>query len=306
VTDLPAQYLDTLGTISGGQRWYQSATPFRFAALHLTAAGVTATPDGLTNLAGDLKQVLGRADPLRGYVYPLAGLVLARRLAPERAAAALNETAGKLASGPRPLSSANRARAVPALAFLCDSAPCPDPSRRLTDIHDAWNARHRWLTTGRHYSLAAMAVAAGLEPEKSAGAAERVHDLLNEAGYWHEWDASLILSFARHGPEEAAARYLSAVQGYTGGERKPPAVARDDLAVVSLAAADPLECGQKLARYNRYLRELRPQPTRQVALALAAALVLADKGPADGSHRVVVDGFGLYAYAEALIEESVD
>ncbi len=306
VDDLLIRYFETLEEISSDRRWFQSVTALRFAALHLTVGDTRVGPGEIADMSSALLRPLDRIDPLRAFAVPMAGLAGALDRSPALAAEALGHAIARFASASRRLGRTDRARAVPILAFAPIVVKPENSVERVQDIHQAWNTRHRWMTTGRHYSFASMAVVAGLDGDESANAAAAVHDLLGDAGYWHEWDASILLSFSPEGPFDASSRYLAAVSGFTEGSRKPSPAARDDLAVVSLANGDPTKAGEKLAEYNRKLLSSAPRPSRQTALALSAALVLAGGSRPDGWQRVIVDGFGLYAYAEALREEAPD
>lgn len=306
VEEMLDRYLVTIESISGARRWYQSPTALRFAALHLSLAGVDSTVEAIQATADGLAGCFDRIDPLRAYAIPMAGLAAAQGLPPSLAARSVADLLDAFASAPKPLGRTNRARAVPLLAHSRLPGGYADAVDRLGRAHHAWNLRHRWMTTGRHYSFAAIAAAIEVDPESNAAAAEDVHDRLNDAGYWHEWDASILLSFHPDGAEVATTRYWQAVEGFTGGSRKPPPVARDDLALVALADADARDTGARLRELNQQLLQLRPRPSRQVALASAAALVLGPEITPEVWQWNVVHGFAVYAYAEALREEASD
>ncbi len=253
-----------------------------------------------------LLQCFDRIDPLRSYAVPMAGLAAAREVSTAESVRLVIEILDAFTSAQRPLGRTDRARALPLLVYSRPRGGFAEAVERLGRAHQAWNLRHRWMTTGRHYSFAAIAAADGIDPESNATVAEDIHDRLNDAGYWHEWDASILLSFHPGGAELATTRYREAVEGFTGGSRKPPPVARDDLALVALADGDARDAGTKLAEHEGRFLRLRPGPSRQVSLALAAALVLRSEISPDGWQWNALHGFGMYAYAEALREEATD
>ncbi len=304
VDELLTRYLRNADSLSARRRWFESPTSERFAALHLTAAEADADPAALTRYATEIRGAISRVDPLRAFAVSMAALALSTRTEIDQTLTALTATIEGFDQSVRPMGKTDRARAVPCLVF--HSAPLTpiEAAGRVREVHHAWNALHRWMTTGRHMSFASMVVAEGMNPRETAATSASIHDLLNERRAWHEWDASILLSFGPSSPTEAVDRYEAAVAGFMGGDRKPPAAARDDLALVSLAGDDPERAGNMLARRHRALRDLRPRPSLQVALAIAAVLVLADGS--SGRRPALLDGFALYAYAEALREESPD
>lgn len=305
MTSLIPTYLGAVEAIAEGQRWYESRTAYRFSAALLTVAGAQAPANDLRELAEALKKSLDRVDPLRGFIMPMAAMALSQQMIGTVAIARLEAALESLASLPRSPGRTHRARAVPLLAF-----GGPEPSiitaDRLITIHQAWDRRHPWMTTGRHYSFAAIGAITATDPEDSAERADRLHDLLGAGGYWHEWDASILLSFHPNGVEEAQERYELAVAGFTGGARRPPPMARDDLAVVAMVDTDPETAGSELKETYEHLRTVRPRPSNQVAMAISAGLTLAAGSTPGGWQRPLVDGFLMYGFAEALNEESSD
>ncbi len=306
VDGLLARYLRTIATLAEGRRWYESPTSMRLGALHLTARRTEADALDVNRYSSAIIRSLSRVDPLRPFASSMAALALATNATIEDTLDSLAGTVRGFAESSRPFGKTDRARAVPCLVFHSDGMSPVEAANRVRGVHQAWNSQHRWLTTGRHVSFAAMAVGAGIDSDQTATCAAEIHDLLNGRGMWHEWDASILLSFGRQDPEKTVDRYEAVVAGFMGDTRKPPTVARDDLAVVTLASGQPQENGMKLADYVRRLRELRPRPSLQVALAVAATLVLAEGTSEDGRSRALLDGFALYSYAEALREESPD
>jgi len=235
----------------------------------------------------------------------MAALTLARNAPADMGIAAVNNAVDELSAPRRRMSNPDRIRAVPIMALL-SQAEKPARVDAMQAIHAAWKGRQRWSTTGRHYSFAALGACTGLDAERSAADADLAHGLLAKSGYWDEWDAPLLLSFDPAGAPTTAAAFFQAANGFATPGRKPPTVARDDIALVSLSEGDPEVSGQRLAQYHDIFREMRPQPSRQVALALSSALILADESPAGGRERMMAHGFAMYAYAEALLEGNAD
>lgn len=299
------RYFEVLETLTSESVWHQSLTSRRFGAVHLTIEDVTPNPSKLLAVAKGYTNLMSRADPLRSYGYTMAALTLAQDVPAELGITAVNSAMDELSTSRRRMSNPDRIRAVPILALL-SQATDPALADKMQAIHGGWKRRQRWSTTGRHFSFAAMGACLGLEPDRSAEDADQAHGLLARSGYWDEWDAALLLSFDPAGAPISTEGFFAAADGFASPGRKPPTVARDDIALVSLSDGDPEVSGQRLSQYQEILRDMRPQPSRQVALALSSALILADESPAMGWERTMAHGFAMYAYSEALLEENAD
>lgn len=303
--ELLQRYFGVLETLTTGSTWHQSLTSRRFGAVHLTIADVNPEPAELLELAKRYSDLVSRADPLRSYAYTMAALTLAQDVPADAGIAAVRDSIEQLSSPRRRMSNPDRVRAIPIMALL-NQALDPASADAMQAIHAAWKSRQRWATTGRHFSFAALGACTGLDEQRSAEDADQAHELLAKSGYWDEWDAALLLSFDPAGASTTAEGFFAAADGYAAPGRKPPTVARDDIALVSLSDGDPRISGRRLVQYHDILRDMRPQPSRQVALALSSALILADESPSSGWERTVAHGFAMYAYAEALLEENAD
>jgi hypothetical protein len=280
--DSVERYLEVFEGLRRRKRWSTGIEILRFAALTLAATDLAEPGSELEETAKVLSKEAGGFSPLSSAVrHAVAAILIRRGLDPVITVHRTKETLAafkefKLTrSGAHPL--------LAALVLVLDAgggAPSRDTIARMKAIIDRWDEDHWFLTGVDDYPMAAMHATRDVSIEQLGMDVEQIYQLLRKAKYPSGEQLQLVshlLMFSDQGPREAAQRFDRTVKALKKAKQRVWQSHFDEVALLVLSGGHVDEVVPMVIEYRDRLRAVKPKPTADIALSIAAGVVLAEE-----------------------------
>jgi len=301
------RYLEVFDDLYRRKRWSTGDTMVRFAALTLSASGVADREADLEATAKVLADEAGSFSPLAHTMrHAVAALLIRRSLDPVIIIRRVKETLNlfkqhKLKKGGSP------SPVMAALLLVLDAEgglPSSATLVRMKAIIDRWNKDHFFLTGVDDYPMAAMHATRALSVEEIGVQAEEIYQQLRKAKFSTGEQLQLVshlLMFSDLGPQEAVRRFEEMAKTLRAAKQRVWQSHYDEVALLVLSGGHPAEVVPRVLEYRDRLREAKPRPTVDIALSIAAGVVLAEEAERAGNLKDPAVAANLRA-VQAIIE----
>jgi len=276
------RYLEVFDELRKRKRWSTGDTMLRFAALTLAANDVADRNPDLEATAKILEKQAGAFSPLASAMrHAVAALLIRRGIDPTLTVGRVKETLAvfkrlKLSrSGPHPTLAA-------LLLVLHNDGGVPDEAvvAKMKAVIDRWNKDHFFLTGVDDYPMAAMHATGEHGVEEIGVRAEEIYRRLRKARFSAGEQLQLVshlLMFSDLGRDEAVRRFSEIARLLREAKQRVWQSHYDEVALLVLSGGHPAEVVPRVLAYRDRLWATKPRPTQDLALSIAAGIVLAEE-----------------------------
>jgi hypothetical protein len=258
--DSVERYLEVFEGLRRRKRWSTGIEILRFAALTLAATDLAEPGSELEETAKVLSKEAGGFSPLSSAVrHAVAAILIRRGLDPVITVHRTKETLAAFKEF-----KLTRSGAHPLLAALVLG----------------WDEDHWFLTGVDDYPMAAMHATRDVSIEQLGMDVEQIYQLLRKAKYPSGEQLQLVshlLMFSDQGPREAAQRFDRTVKALKKAKQRVWQSHFDEVALLVLSGGHVDEVVPMVIEYRDRLRAVKPKPTADIALSIAAGVVLAEE-----------------------------
>jgi hypothetical protein len=175
---------------------------------------------------------------------------------------------------------------------------------RMQAIIVRWKKDHRWLTGTDDYPMAALHATRDADVELIGLEVEEIYQQLKRerfrAGEQLQL-ASHLLAFSGLGPQEATLRFQRVASELRRCGQRIGTRHYDELALLAVSGLSARDAVARVIEYRDRLRAVRPRPAADIALSIAAGVVLAAAADEAGEIEDAAEAAGLRA-VQAMIE----
>ncbi len=162
----------------------------------------------------------------------------------------------------------------------------------------------RYLDVFDDYPMAALHATGELGVEEIGVQAEEIYLLLKKARFSTGEQLQLVshlLMFSDFGPQEAVRRFEELAKALPAAKQRVWQSHYDEVALLVLSGSHPAEVVPRVIGYRDRLRAVKPRPTVDIALSIAAGVVLAEEAERAGGLKDPATAANLRA-VQAVIE----
>ena len=287
-------YLEMLEALRRRKRWYTETTMLRFAALTMATLDAPDRAESLERTAQELRGAAGWFSPLRSDLrYVVAALVLRRGVQAKQVHRAVEAALKGFRKRRLPRGVTRNLLAALLLVLHQDGGAVPAALLdRTAAILKRWKKDHFWLTGADDLPSAALHATGDRSPESIAMDVERVYQGLRGHGFGAGnalQFVSQLAAFDPRGVDEAMLRIRRVADALRKAGVRVSTSRYDEVALLALTGDEPARVVRTTLAYRDRLREARPRPSKEMALSLAAGLMLAGDTSRPGRLRKARD-----------------